>query len=438
MEFVINPKDISNESITVSDVFVLVKKGSVKNPKITIKDNNKALKITTDYNVKYPEVLKDESGNIIAQSQKITITGCGNYTGTRTIDYNVLSNDAKLMSKVRISAKTKNVDYFTQKLPDFQLTYGSDKTKDILEPDKDYTILSPNPLKIGKNIITFVAKEGSSYYGTKTFTINVTGKSIKATDISISGVADAYDFTVDEIRIGNDGLNTLVIRDASTVLKENTDYTLSYKNNINTGKATVIITGIGGYTGKRSISFNINKIKLSEDMFTIINDAVYTKTGAKAEVTAKYNNISLIEKKDYTVTYQNNKKLGNNTATVKIKGKGNFTGEIKKTYNVIASDVSKISFTVSDVIVPKSVSKLKPKISVIEASTNKKLIADKDYIKKLEYFIADESGSLRELKNEDLKSGVVITARLTIKNDGFYDNNHEDDTPVTIDTTFRL
>ncbi len=42
-----------------------------------------------------------------------------------------------------------------------------------------------------------------------------------------------------------------------TVLKKGTDYTLSYKNNKKTGKATITVKGIGKYTGKKSVSFYI-------------------------------------------------------------------------------------------------------------------------------------------------------------------------------------
>lgn len=42
-----------------------------------------------------------------------------------------------------------------------------------------------------------------------------------------------------------------------TTLKENTDYTLSYENNIKPGTATVKISGIGNYTGESALDFEI-------------------------------------------------------------------------------------------------------------------------------------------------------------------------------------
>ncbi len=44
-------------------------------------------------------------------------------------------------------------------------------------------------------------------------------------------------------------------------LKKGRDYSLTYKNNKDAGKASVIIKGLGAYTGKRTVKFTINKAK---------------------------------------------------------------------------------------------------------------------------------------------------------------------------------
>ncbi|MBQ6887519.1 MAG: hypothetical protein IJN54_08420 [Lachnospiraceae bacterium] len=448
--FVIQPKNLSEEDITANNVYAFIKKGKVTNPKVTVKFGKKTLAVSTskklkDYKFEWPELIKDKDGKVVPQSCKITITGCGNYTGTKTITYDVLAVDEKLMSKVKVTPDIKSVDYFNQKMPGFMLTYGSGKAKETLVLDEDFTITYPDELVIGKNAVTFTAKEGSGFYGTKTFTFTVKGKAISAKSIKIEGVKKSYDFTGSEIKVGMDGLNTLVVRDSArqvngknVVLKENVDYTLSYKKNMNAGTATVTINGKGGYTGKKNITFKINKIQLS-DKFVVTEDcADYTKNGAKVEVSVNYKGLELVEKKDYTVVYLNNKKIGDNTATVKITGKGNFKGAVKKTYSVAASGKDKITFTVDDTPVPAKLSKLKPKISVIETSTNKKLTVNKDYNKKIEYYIKEDSGKLRTLTEKDLKPDTVVTARLTIKNNSFYDSDHKDDTPITMESTFRL
>jgi hypothetical protein len=48
-----------------------------------------------------------------------------------------------------------------------------------------------------------------------------------------------------------------------TTLRQGRDYTVSYSNNYNVGKATVVISGIGKYTGEKSTSFVIVPAALS-------------------------------------------------------------------------------------------------------------------------------------------------------------------------------
>ncbi len=56
-----------------------------------------------------------------------------------------------------------------------------------------------------------------------------------------------------------------VVKDGDTALKEGTDYTLSYKNNVNAGTATITITGVGDYTGIREITFIIKEKAVSSE-----------------------------------------------------------------------------------------------------------------------------------------------------------------------------
>lgn len=51
----------------------------------------------------------------------------------------------------------------------------------------------------------------------------------------------------------------IIVKNGSTTLKKNTDYTVSYKNNKNAGTASVIITGKGNYTDTITRTFTINK-----------------------------------------------------------------------------------------------------------------------------------------------------------------------------------
>ena len=50
---------------------------------------------------------------------------------------------------------------------------------------------------------------------------------------------------------------TIVVKDGETTLVENTDYTVTYSNNVNTGTATVTVTGMGNYSGTATANFTI-------------------------------------------------------------------------------------------------------------------------------------------------------------------------------------
>ena len=52
---------------------------------------------------------------------------------------------------------------------------------------------------------------------------------------------------------------SVVVKNGSVTLKNGTDYTISYKNNKNAGKATVTIKGKGNYTGSITKTFSIKK-----------------------------------------------------------------------------------------------------------------------------------------------------------------------------------
>ncbi len=51
----------------------------------------------------------------------------------------------------------------------------------------------------------------------------------------------------------------IVVKDGDTILKENESYTLTYSSNVDAGEATVVITGIGDYTGTIERNFTIQK-----------------------------------------------------------------------------------------------------------------------------------------------------------------------------------
>ena len=114
-------------------------------------------------------------------------------------------------------------------------------------------------------------------------------------------------------------------------LKNGTDYTVSYSNNTKVGTAKVTITGKGNYTGSVSKTYSI-KNNFKKATVSGISNKSYTGKNITQSITVKYNGKTLKNGTDYTVSYSNNKNIG--TATVKIAGKGSYTGTITKTFKI--------------------------------------------------------------------------------------------------------
>ncbi len=114
-------------------------------------------------------------------------------------------------------------------------------------------------------------------------------------------------------------------------LKNGTDYTVSYSNNTKVGTAKVTITGKGNYTGSVSKTYSI-KNNFKKATISGISNKSYTGKNITQSITVKYNGKTLKKGTDYTVSYSSNKNIG--TATVKITGKGSFTGTITKTFKI--------------------------------------------------------------------------------------------------------
>jgi hypothetical protein len=78
-----------------------------------------------------------------------------------------------------------------------------------------------------------------------------TAKLIAMSKSAVSGVKSTYAYT------GKAIAPTVTVKYGKTTLKKGTDYTVSYKNNKATGKATATITGKGKYSGTKTVTYII-------------------------------------------------------------------------------------------------------------------------------------------------------------------------------------
>ncbi len=120
------------------------------------------------------------------------------------------------------------------------------------------------------------------------------------------------------------------------------DYEIvGYRDNVNAGIGTVIIQGLGNYTGTREVPFNIIAPDVSEDFRvadipeqTFINGPIEPKVSVSLSIGEGEEETQIpLTEDDYEVEYENNVNVG--TATAIIKGTGNFGGEKRVNFTIV-------------------------------------------------------------------------------------------------------
>ena len=272
--FAIVAKSLADADITVNGPFVVtIKKGAVKDPTVTVKMGKTTLKANTDYKVTMPELAKNEEDKVVAGDYTIAIAAVegSNFAGSIEVPYKVLAENTVQMSKVSVKAgKVAYFDYLAGTMPAVTVKYG--KTNLLAEDAVKVDVKYPTSIAVGKNEIVVTAKEDSGFYGTKVVKFDVTGVKLvnKATSFEITGIEKSYIYTGENIK------PLVVIKDVKrgVTLVEGVDYTVTYTNNKKVGKkAKVTITGMGGYTGKITKTFEIKKAEMTfaDKVASIIN-----------------------------------------------------------------------------------------------------------------------------------------------------------------------
>lgn len=456
-----------------------------------VTDNGKKLSENKDYTVNHVTLNEQNSENKNANSYvnsgkyTIEIVGKGNYTGTRQITVTLadVAKEQILMSKVTV-AKVPDVTYDKTlcegektpgMTPALTVTYGSGKNKVTLYKEGDvnaagetvsaenaeYTVTWINNKQAGTATAVLngtgkILEDGTvsgQYFGEKRITFKIKGTALSANMVSWAdgskNVSVVYNGGEQEPRVrvslqkkvkGKDGkmvTQTTYLREYDEYAQYG-DYKVSYLKNVDAGTATVVITGVGGYTGTVKKTFKITQADLAaegtEAKIGVADSIPFVKNGAKPAivVTAKMangNTVTLKEGKDYTVTYANNKAVseGKNLTEKKlplitVKGKGNFKGSIKQTFTItnksLADKVNPITVTVADVPANKNKGKFVSK-PVVTDETGTKLKEKTDYT--LSYSLLMANGEETKL---DVKKDVVnepgSTIRITITGAGNY------------------
>ena len=290
--------------------------GTEKKPKIIVKNGKKQLTANTDYTVSY-------KNNINAGTASVTITGKGKYSGTITKSFSIKpANFTKASVTLSASSFTWNG---TKKKPGVTVKFGRRQ----LTSGRDYTVSYKNNVSVGTASVTITAK--GNYTGSISKNYSITAVDFTKTSVSLSVSSFTYD--------GAEKKPKIIVKNGKKQLTANTDYTVSYKNNINAGTASVTITGKGSYSGSQKKNFTITPADLTKTTISLsASSFIYDGAEKKPAITIKAGKTQLTPNKDYTISYKNNTNVG--TASVTVTGKGNYTGSISKSFTIAATNLS--------------------------------------------------------------------------------------------------
>ena len=284
-------KEENKDRIDISTLKVGLEKdsytydGKAKTPKVTIE----GLEEGKDYVLNY-------ENNVEIGTAKVVVEGIGNYRGVVEKEFEI--------KDLRIDISTLNIHLYTTRAA----YIGGQLLPKVIVPSElkagqDYQVWYSNNINPGEATVTIKGK--GNYTGTviRHFTIY---RKMSTVEANLEYAETTYDGKAKTPRVSIEGMT------------EGKDYTVSYKNNVNIGTATVTITGIDPYyTGTITKTFTITKqdIETSDLNLQVQNLDSTNKQALNIE--------DLKEGQDYTVAYN----LDQDSNSITIKGIGNYKGQ---------------------------------------------------------------------------------------------------------------
>ena len=370
--FTINKITLDKASLTLSQS-TYTYSGSANTPGVKLLDKNGSTYLlgsssafattgNTNYQLTYANNTNAGTGTVTIK----VLTDSTNYTKNSTIAANFTINGLSIGSGSNFASTfgmnpTSIADQaYTGSAIEPAVTLqrnSADLTKGT-STTGDYYITYSNNISSGTASIVFHGR--GNYSGTVTKTFNIVKVNLSNTVISINPSSGfVYEGRALTPAVTLKYNNAVVGGINGVTSSSDSNYSITYTNNTNAGTATVtvkVLTDSTNFTkdSTKAITFTIGKRAINNGTalasgFTYggVNDSYdYTGSEIKPTPTLTYKNPANTNlTATFTSTYSNN--TNNGTATVKITGTGNYSGEYSKTFaiNKIALTNSRISIS---------------------------------------------------------------------------------------------
>ena len=246
--FAINGLDISDASIEIEDIADQVFTGLAITPTVEISRKGLSLEEGVDFSVSF-------GANVNVGIVSVMITGIGGFSGDTTITFNIVPLEIVITPDVDQSKVLGDADpavfTFTH-APILRGNGGADET--------DFATNARLERATGETVGTYAftlgnlqATAGNNYaivMVDNPATFAITGLDISDGSIIVADIA-AHVFT------GLAITPTIELSRNGTALVEGVDFTVAFSPNINVGTVEITITGIGGFSGTTTTSFEI-------------------------------------------------------------------------------------------------------------------------------------------------------------------------------------
>lgn len=319
VSFIVKPKDITS-TITIEDIAAVTYNGEAQTPELVVKDGTTELTLTTDYTVSY-----ENNTNRGTAKAKITTVEGSNYTWTGNVEKEFTINPKSITPTIEVIAD----QYYTGKEIKPSIVVKDGTT--VLNSTTDYEVMYSNNINAGNATVSALPVSGKNYtwddaaYATKPFTI--LPHTIKDAEVALASKTAEYTGSAIE--------NLVTVTFGEITLVKDTDYTVTYTNNVKVGTATVKVEGKGNYDGTINKNFEITP-KTITPVIADITAVTYNGEEQKPTLTVSGNSETLVENTDYTVSYENNTNAGMATAKITAKAGSNYTwdGEVTKDFTI--------------------------------------------------------------------------------------------------------
>lgn len=325
VNFSILPVGINSSSVAIYSIPSQMFTGNPITPdvKVTYTDMygvEHVLVEDVDYTVSY------QNNTNVGATARAVITGKGNYTGTKAQNFNITPRD--INAEDVIVKDITNQTYTGQAVtPALTITCGSYS----LMRGRDYDVAFNNNIELGVATVIIIGR--GNFTSSRTATFNIVANGLE--NATVEGLEESYPYTGKAIEPTG-----ITVKIGEKVLLPGTDYTVSYRNNIDAGTAVLVLSAAGEYGGEKEVDFKIAKKKLSDSDIILegfVPVIIYTGETVEQNITLSYGEMTLVTPDDYSIQYVGNTDIG--MAVMTITGNGNYTGNIVKEFEITEKSV---------------------------------------------------------------------------------------------------